>query len=82
MTSHLNYDRAKRLKYFGRDLKGGKDLGNDIDAARFDKKLQISGFQKILYPLFRLWFKLTETTGKKYWCLKMYVKDQKYDQNQ
>lgn len=56
------------------------DLGSYIGDARFDKTLQIKGLQKIFYPFHRLWFRISETCGKKYWCLKNYFKD-KNDQN-
>jgi len=51
------------------------DLGSYIGDARFDKTLQITGLSKITYPFHRLWFRMCETVGKKYWCLKNYLKD-------
>lgn len=54
------------------------DLGSYIGEARFDKTLQITGISKITYPFHRLWFKICETVGKKYWCLKNYREDKRY----
>ncbi len=54
------------------------DMGSAIGDKRFDKELQISGFSKTIYPLFRFWFRVCETCGKKYYHLKTYFKDKKY----
>jgi len=54
------------------------DLGSYIGEARFDKTLQITGIAKITYPFHRLWFKVCETVGKKYWCLKTFLGDRKH----
>lgn len=50
-------------------------LGSFIGDQRFDKKLQITGLRKILYPFTRAWFKLCETTGKKIWFARTRFKD-------
>ncbi len=50
-------------------------LGSFIGDQRFDKKLQITGLRKILYPFTRAWFKLCETTGKQIWFARTWFKD-------
>jgi glycosyl transferase family 25 len=54
------------------------DLSSYIGEARFNKTLEIKGLVKITYPFYRLWFRLCETCGKKYWCFKNFFKDKKY----
>ena len=56
------------------DLSFDSSIGDE----RFDKKKDIQGIARILYPLTRAWFKLTETIGKKYWYWKTYPKDKQY----
>lgn len=49
-----------------------------IGDSRFDRKKDITGLPKILYPLTRASFKFTETLGKKYWYYATYFKDKKH----
>ena len=55
-----------------------RTMDSSIGDDRFDNKKDITGIQKIFYPLTRAWFKLCETAGKKYWYLKTYFKDKKF----
>lgn len=55
-----------------------RTMDSSIGDDRFDNKKDITGLQKIFYPLTRAWFKLCETAGKKYWYLKTYFKDKKF----
>ncbi|MEM9468632.1 MAG: glycosyltransferase family 25 protein [Pseudomonadota bacterium] len=59
-----------------------EDLGSFIGEARFDKTLEIKGLDKMLYPLCRLWFRITEDIGKKYWYFKTYFSDRKHANEQ
>ena len=45
------------------------EVDSTIGGTRFDKTLQISGWQKAVYPLTRLWLKISELVGKRlsYW---------------
>lgn len=40
--------------------------GSTIGDERFDKTVKLQGWEKMLFPVFRAWFRLTETLGKKY----------------
>lgn len=40
--------------------------GSTIGDARFDKTVQLAGWERFLYPAFRAWYKITDTLGKKY----------------
>jgi len=51
---------------------------SSIGDTRFDRQQDIKGLAKVLYPITRAWFKLTETIGKKYRYYKTYLKDKKY----
>lgn len=53
----------------------GNDFESTIGDARFDKTLEISGLQKITFPFTRMFFKLEETLGKRYWFWRTYSKD-------
>lgn len=57
-----------------------QDLSFDssIGEWRFDKKNDLKGLSKILYPFTRAWFKFSEAMGKKYWFYKTYLKDKKH----
>lgn len=92
MLKHLNYTALPIDALLGRSWKTGinwytvrpglaaQDLSfeSSIGDERFDKKQDITGFAKMLYPITRAWFKLCETIGKKYWYFKTYFKDKKY----
>lgn len=43
-----------------------KAAGSIIGEARFDKTLQIRGWQKSFFPLLRAWYKITDSFGKRY----------------
>lgn len=57
-----------------------QDLSFDsaIGDGRFLPDLDVKGAAKILYPLTRGWFKLSENACKKYWYYKNYLKDKTY----
>lgn len=57
-----------------------QDLSFDssIGEERFDRKKDITGLAKTLYPLNRAWFKFSETLCKKFWYYKTYFKDRNY----
>ena len=42
------------------------EAGSTIGDARFDKTVRLEGIEKKLFPLYRAWFKISETMGKKY----------------
>ncbi len=46
-----------------------QDAGTTIGDARFDKTVQLEGFERLMFPLNRAWFKLCEGLGKRweYW---------------
>jgi glycosyl transferase family 25 len=41
------------------------DPNSTIGAARFDKKLQLEGWQKLVYPVTRAWLRVSEAAGKR-----------------
>jgi len=47
-------------------------IGDDL---RLERRLDIKGIGRFLYPLTRAWFKLCETIGKKYWYYIQSFKD-------
>ena len=49
--------------------------GSTIGDARFDKTVTLQGWERKLFPLFRGWFKLNETLGKKYTYLSSWFRD-------
>ena len=51
--------------------------GSTIGDARFDKTPQITGLARMLFPLNRAFFKLSETVGKKYIYWSSYRRDKK-----
>lgn len=55
----------------------GNDFESTIGDARFDKTLEISGLQKITFPITRSLFKLEETLGKRYWFWRTSLRDKK-----
>ena len=55
----------------------GNDFESTIGDARFDKTLEISGLQKITFPITRMFFKLEETLGKRYWFWRTALRDKK-----
>ncbi len=52
-----------------------QDAGSTIGDKRFDKTVQLTGSDKTLYPLYRAWFKLTETLGKRWVYLSTWFRD-------
>lgn len=48
-----------------------------IGDERFDRKKDITGFTKLIFPFTRAWFKFCETLGKKYWYYINYFNDKK-----
>lgn len=56
------------------DLSFDSSIGDE----RFDRKLDITGLDKTLYPLTRGWFKLSENACKKFWYFSKYFEDKKY----
>ena len=56
------------------DLSFDSSIGDE----RFDKKKDIKGLAKTLYPLTRAWFKFIETLCKKFWYYKTYFIDKTY----
>ena len=56
------------------DLSFDSAIGDD----RFLPDLDVKGVARILYPLTRGWFKLSENACKKFWYTKTYFEDKKY----
>jgi hypothetical protein len=48
-----------------------------IGDARFDKTVCLTGIKKVLFPLNRAWFKLSESLGKRFVYLGAYFRDKK-----
>ncbi len=49
-------------------------IGNDT---RFDKTVRLEGLPRLLYPLTRAWYKITDTLGKKWIYWGSWLKDKK-----
>lgn len=56
------------------DLSFDSSIGDE----RFDRKLDVTGLDKTLYPVTRAWFKLSENVCKKFWYTKTWFEDKKY----
>ena len=52
-----------------------QDAGTTIGDARFDKTVTLEGWRKTIFPLTRVWYKLTDTLGKKWIYLSTWPKD-------
>ncbi|MEH6475626.1 MAG: hypothetical protein V7727_08035 [Sneathiella sp.] len=42
------------------------EISSTIGEKRFDKTLQVSGMTRLLFPFYRMWFKLSSGVGKRY----------------
>ena len=56
------------------DLEGPSTIGDE----RFDKAKHIRGFTKLLHPLYRFWYKLSNGAGKRIHYLLTWARDRKY----
>ncbi len=58
------------------------DIKSSIGEDRFDKTLSdIDGFRRFVFPLTRIWFKITENVGKRAFYLKTLLSDSKSYRN-